>query len=84
LMVIRMVSVLKVDKERIKKLKETLLRNKLVTELATTNAYEAFRVKCGRDTIVAYTSGKIVAAATEAKGFFPTHYLAYHKRRGFR
>lgn len=38
-----------------------LLKSKCTSEIATTNEYERFRLKCNGGTVVGYTSGKIVA-----------------------
>jgi len=41
--------------------KNRLLKSRYVSEVDTTNQYEQFRLRCEGGTIVAYTSGKIVA-----------------------
>ncbi len=55
-------AVVKIEPEKLREAKNRLLRSNYVSEIATTSQYEHFRLRCEKGTIVAYTSGKIVAS----------------------
>ncbi len=52
---------MRVKKDRVRQVKEFLVKNQSAHELKTTNPYETFRLHCGNEVIVGYESGKIVA-----------------------
>ncbi len=54
-------AVVRIDPSKLQEAKSRLLKSRYVTEVATTNQYEMFRLSCEGGTIIAYTSGKIVA-----------------------
>lgn len=54
-------AVVKIDSHKLQEAKNRLLKSRYVSEVDTTNQYEMFRLRCEGGTIVAYTSGKIVA-----------------------
>ena len=54
-------AVVRIDSSKLKEAKSRLLKSRYVSEVTTTNQYEMFRLSCEGGTIVAYTSGKIVA-----------------------
>jgi ribonuclease HIII len=58
--------VVKVAAEQIEQVHRTLLASKDSSDLATTNQFEAFRVACSGETIIGYTSGKIVSNGLHA------------------
>lgn len=51
----------KVDRQHLDRLKQSLLQFPEVKALPETNQYEAFRLKYGNELIVGYTSGKVTA-----------------------
>lgn len=55
-------AVVKIDPQKLKEAKNRLLESRYISEVATTNQYELFRLRCEGGSIVAYTSGKIVAS----------------------
>ncbi|MFX1367102.1 MAG: DUF3378 domain-containing protein [Promethearchaeota archaeon] len=59
--------VVKIEPERLKDLKAQLLKSKGATESKATSKYEQFRIKERGQTIIAYTSGKVVASGDSAE-----------------
>ncbi|UCH05194.1 MAG: hypothetical protein JSW05_03250 [Candidatus Thorarchaeota archaeon] len=55
-------AVIKIDTQKLQEAKNRLLESRYISEVATTSQYELFRLRCEGGTIVAYTSGKIVAS----------------------
>ncbi|MHA2378964.1 MAG: hypothetical protein ACXADS_06790 [Candidatus Thorarchaeota archaeon] len=54
-------AVVKITPSKLQDARDRLLKSRYVSEVATTNQYELFRLRCEGGTIIAYTSGKIVA-----------------------
>jgi len=54
-------AVVKINPSKLQDARDRLLKSRYVSEVATTNQYELFRLRCEGGTIIAYTSGKIVA-----------------------
>lgn len=59
--------VVEVGREQLDRLKDLLLRLPNIKPLPTTNPYEAFRLRYGRELIIGYTSCKVVANGPLAK-----------------
>ena len=60
-------AVVKVKPEELEMLKEILLDNRYATPAQTTNKHEIFRIHYSGESIVAYTSGKVVSSGHKAE-----------------
>jgi ribonuclease HIII len=65
-------AVIKVKASDLQRVKQMILRSKHADLLDTSSEYEAFRIKCDGETIIAYTSGKIVCSGSRAEALAQT------------
>lgn len=72
--------VVKVRKELVPGIKDSLLKSHQVQELPPTNPYETFRLKFGDEIIVAYSSGKIVATGDMSEKILSSAVTGMHRQ----
>jgi ribonuclease HIII len=60
-------AIIKVKISDLQYVEQLILKSKNARVLTTTSEYEAFRIKCDSETIIAYTSGKIVCSGPHAE-----------------
>ncbi len=65
-------AIIKVKVEDLKRLEQLILANKHASSLKVDSEYEAFRIRCDGETIVGYTSGKIVCSGPHAEAIAQT------------
>ncbi len=72
--------VVKIEPERLKELRAQLLKSREAAESKTTNKYEQFRIKHRGQTIIAYTSGKVVASGDFAEASLQNAILRVYEK----
>ena len=65
-------AVIKVKTSELRLIKQMILKNSHAILLDTSSEYEAFRIQCDSETIIAYTSGKIVCGGSRAEALVQT------------
>jgi ribonuclease HIII len=65
-------AVIKVKASELQRVKQMILKNSSAILIDTSSEHEVFRIRCDNETIIAYTSGKIVCGGSQAEALVQT------------